>query len=111
MLSIHEKTKLFLMSGREVSLLQKRIGSPGYSLAADQYVNGYWRDTNHDGIKDTYVDGYHKTTPNNSTYDNYNTKGNTNPRTGKEGTVNPQPYNYQSPSYNPYSSPYGGSNR
>lgn len=59
------------------------------AFAGDQRVKGHWKDTDHDGVKDTYVQPYHKTEPNTSRYDNYSTQGNTNPWTGKEGTVNP----------------------
>lgn len=69
---------------------------------AGEYVNGYWKDTNHDGIKDTYVQPYQRSEKNNSLLDNYSTKGNINPYTGKEGTVDP----YKVPDSNPYSTPY-----
>ena len=44
-------------------------------------VKGY---TKNDG---TYVAPHHKTAPNKTQRDNYGSKGNTNPYTGKEGTV------------------------
>ena len=59
------------------------------SFAADSLTQGHWRDTNRDGVKDTYVQPYHRTTPNNTLQDNYSTKGNINPWTGQQGTVNP----------------------
>lgn len=37
----------------------------------------------------TYVEGHYRSSPNNTTTDNYSTKGNTNPYTGQEGTVTP----------------------
>lgn len=37
----------------------------------------------------TVVDGYFKTAPNDTKMDNYSTKGNVNPYTGKAGTVDP----------------------
>jgi hypothetical protein len=37
----------------------------------------------------TYVAPAYKTKPNKTKADNYSTKGNTNPFTGKKGTVNP----------------------
>jgi hypothetical protein len=55
------------------------------AFAGDTYVHSYIRK---DG---TYVQGYHRTTPNSSRYDNYSTKGNMNPWTGKAGTENPYP--------------------
>lgn len=60
--------------------------------SADTYVNGYYRS---DG---TYVNGYYRTEPNNTRLDNYSTKGNYNPYTGKVGTINP--YNEYGSSYN-----------
>lgn len=55
----------------------------GSALAKDTYVNGYVRK---DG---TYVQPHYRSAPNNSTYDNYSTKGNMNPYTGEKGTVDP----------------------
>lgn len=37
----------------------------------------------------TYVAPHFKSTPNKSKFDNFSTKGNINPFTGKKGTVNP----------------------
>ncbi|MEK7515615.1 MAG: hypothetical protein AAB555_01610 [Patescibacteria group bacterium] len=37
----------------------------------------------------SYVMPSHRTSPNTSKFDNYSTKGNYNPYTGKKGTVNP----------------------
>jgi hypothetical protein len=37
----------------------------------------------------TYVEGHQRTTPNGTKTDNYSTKGNINPYTGKSGTVDP----------------------
>lgn len=36
-----------------------------------------------------YVAPHYKTTPNRTKFDNFSTKGNYNPYTGKKGTVNP----------------------
>jgi hypothetical protein len=44
-----------------------------------EYVHGYYR---HNG---TYVQGYHRTVPNSTKSDNYSTRGNANPWTGKAG--------------------------
>lgn len=76
---------------------------------AGEWVNGHWKDTNRDGIKDAYVRPYMRSVPDNNSYNNYSSKPNYNPYTGKEGTVNP--YNvYQPPvpppPYNPRLSPY-----
>ena len=59
------------------------------SAFGDEYVQGY---TRRDG---TYVAPHHRTTPDGNPFNNYSTKGNVNPYTGKEGTVNP----YRQPSY------------
>lgn len=50
---------------------------------SSQYVPGYFRA---DG---TYVPGYYRTVPDNSPYNNYSTRGNVNPYTGRPGYVNP----------------------
>jgi len=56
---------------------------PISAVHADEYVNGYTRSNG------TYVEPYYKTSPNNSTFDNYSTKGNVNPYTGQAGTRDP----------------------
>ena len=53
------------------------------NIAYADYVNGHYRK---DG---TYVNGYHRSSPNGNPYDNYSTKGNVNPYTGKKGYKNP----------------------
>ena len=55
------------------------------------YVNGY---TRRDG---TYVQGHYRTNPNSTNTDNYSTKPNVNPWTGKPGTIEPD--NYRSTNY------------
>jgi len=61
------------------------------------HVDGYLKK---DG---TYVQPHMKTTPDATKDNNYSSKGNVNPYTGKEGTVNAQPSNPyavpQTPSY------------
>ncbi len=37
----------------------------------------------------TYIQPYYKSTPNSTKFDNYSTKGNYNPYTGKKGYTNP----------------------
>lgn len=59
---------------------------------ATTYVKGY---TRKDG---TYVNGYYRSTPNHTKLDNYSTRGNYNPYTGKVGTINP--YKQYGSSYN-----------
>lgn len=60
-------------------------GHYGYHSAnsGEHYVHGYTRS---DGA---YVNGYHQTNPNGTKYDNWSSKGNVNPHTGKPGTVDP----------------------
>lgn len=40
----------------------------------------------------TYVAPHMRSSPNNTTLDNYSTKGNVNPYTGQPGTKDPEPY-------------------
>lgn len=86
-------------------------------IADAERVGGHWRDTDRDGLKDTYIQPYYRSDRNNTTIDNYSTRGNTNPYTGERGTIDPYKQNnntlsnpYSSPnSYsNPYSNPYKG---
>lgn len=74
------------------------------SAIADDLVRGHWKDTDRDGIKDTWVDPYYRSNRNNSTYDNYSTKGNTNPYTGEKGHVDPYKdyYDYKPKTYKGY---------
>jgi hypothetical protein len=60
---------------------------PVISVAASSNVRGSWRDTDHDGIKDTYVQPHQRTTPNQSRTDNYGHPGNYNPNSG---SITPQ---------------------
>jgi hypothetical protein len=63
-------------------------------FAGDVWVNGY---TRKDG---TYVPGHHRSAPDSNPWNNYSTRGNINPYTGKSGYVDP----YKSYSPNPYKS-------
>lgn len=80
---------------------------------AQVYVPGYVRS---DG---TYVQGHYRTAPNSTKLDNYSTRGNVNPYTGEQGTVDPYQYRPQqyvpqtySQPQNPYSTqPLGGQQR
>lgn len=65
-------------------------------LASADWVKGYIRA---DG---TYVPGYYRSTPNNTTLDNYSTKGNVNPFTGQPGYVQPNASPPRPPQYQPY---------
>lgn len=72
---------------------------------ADNYTNGYMRK---DG---TYVQPHYQTAPDRNPYNNYSTKGNTNPYTGQAGTRDPyqvqQQYGNQNNSGSAYGNPYG----
>lgn len=57
------------------------------SSVSAEYVRGY---TKSDG---TYVKGYHRSSANHTKRDNYSTKGNINPYTGKAGTKTYDDYN------------------
>lgn len=61
-------------------------------------VKGY---TRKDG---TYVAPHYRSSPNSSKYDNYSTKGNYNPYTGKAGSVDPYRQPYEAPAYS-YTAP------
>jgi hypothetical protein len=61
-----------------------RYYDPTYRPAVgEHYVNGYFR------LDGTYVHGHYRTNPDNSFYNNWSTKGNVNPYTGKVGTKEP----------------------
>lgn len=66
------------------------------AFARDVHVRGYYRSNG------TYVQPHTRTAPNNSTYDNYSTKGNTNPYTGQRGYQNPSPSYGSGTLGNPY---------
>lgn len=58
-----------------------------FSAFADVSVRGY---TRQDG---TYVQPYHRSNPDGNPNNNWSTKGNTNPYTGREGSQQPQQNN------------------
>lgn len=73
------------------------------AFAGDVYVQGHYRS---DG---TYVQPHYQSAPNNSTYDNWSTRGNINPYTGEEGTQDRDRQRMQSarpPGAGTYNSPY-----
>jgi len=74
-----------------------------YFLAAQNpnhvHVSGYTKSNG------TYVMPHYRTAPNNTINDNFSTRPNINPYTGKQGTISPTytsspTYNYSNPSYN-----------
>lgn len=58
----------------------------GSAEARATRVSGYTRSNG------TYVAPYYRTSPNSTRFDNYSTRGNYNPYTGKKGYVNPYKY-------------------
>lgn len=70
----------------------------GSAVAGDHYVRGY---TRKDG---TYVAPHYQTNPNSTTSDNYSTRGNVNPYTGKPGTKPDTRPAYGSSAPSPYGS-------
>lgn len=54
------------------------------SVAQAKYQRGYYKPSTR-----TYVKGHFKTQSDNSKFNNYSTKGNRNPYTGKKGYRNP----------------------
>ena len=67
------------------------------AAAAQTYVQPYVTKNG------TYVQGHYRSSPNDTKVDNYSSQGNTNPYTGKAGTVDP--YKYQAPTYPTYQAP------
>jgi hypothetical protein len=66
-----------------------RYYDPTYKPAVGHhYVNGYFRKNG------TYVQGHYRTNPDNSFYNNWSTKGNVNPYTGRVGTKRPPMSSY-----------------
>ena len=67
---------------------------------AGQFVKGHTRS---DG---TYVASHYRSTPNNVQYDNYSTKGNSNPYTGERGSERDTTYDYKPQKQRSDSNPY-----
>jgi hypothetical protein len=70
------------------------------SLSAQVYVRGHTRS---DG---TYVAPHYRSSPNSTTLDNYSTRGNVNPYTGRVGTRDPDAQPRSNPYGSTYSNPY-----
>jgi hypothetical protein len=64
-------------------------GLISFANARSIRVKGYTRRST-----GSYVQSYRRTSPNRNKWDNYSTKGNINPYTGKKGTVNPYNFRY-----------------
>lgn len=74
------------------------------TASAQVYVHGY---TTSNG---TYVAPHYRSSPDSNPYNNYSTRGNVNPYTGKVGTKNPYSSSGSSyGSYGSYSNAYGSS--
>jgi hypothetical protein len=69
---------------RKLLILVALVATPAFAQSQVR-VDGHVRK---DG---TYVPPHTRTAPNNTTLDNWSTKGNTNPTTGKQGTRNHYP--------------------
>lgn len=69
------------MDKRVIPFLMVLFMIPGSLFAAQ--VDGYWRDSNRDGVKDTYVQPHQRSNPNSSRTDNYSYPGNYNPNSGE----------------------------
>jgi hypothetical protein len=67
-----------------LALLMLSVASIGFSALAQTRVRGY---TKRDG---TRVESHRRTRPNSTERDNWSTKENTNPDTGKRGTKTPR---------------------
>jgi len=76
---------------------------PAFSFASDR-VSGHWKDTNHDGIKDTYINPYERSNPNSIRTDNYSYPGNYNPNTGTFTPQSDSPRETYPTNPNPYES-------
>lgn len=87
-----------LLTLGSIFLLSSLVGD----LVADTYVKGY---TRRDG---TYVQPHYRSDSNNTKLDNYSTRGNINPYTGKYGTKDPYKNNNGNQNWrNSYNNPYG----
>lgn len=58
------------------------LAVPSFAARSVRVKGGYTKNG-------TYRQPHHRTAPNKTKMDNYGTKGNTNPYTGKKGTVDP----------------------
>ena len=77
---------------------------PIVTIAQDVHVKGYYKK---DG---TYVQSHYRSRADNNPYNNFSTRGNVNPYTGKRGTVNPYTSPYSPPAYKPQPRQYNGLN-
>jgi len=73
--------KKFIIGSVLALVLSFSFMSAGTALARGTYVHSYYKPSTH-----SYVQAYHRTEANYTRLDNYSTKGNYNPYTGKWGT-------------------------
>jgi hypothetical protein len=79
-----EVTKNQVLSS-EAATSKTRYYDPTFRPAVgEHYVNGYYRSNG------TYVSGHYRTNPDKSFWNNYSSRGNVNPHTGKVGTKRPK---------------------
>lgn len=72
-----------------IAAISLGFGFAGLAFAGDTYVQGYLKK---DG---TYVQGHFRSNPNDGTSDNWSTKGNVNPYTGKKGDRKSSDYDFE----------------
>lgn len=68
---------------KKLSIFLAIVAILAVSAFGDTYVRGHYRKNG------TYVTPHYRSNPNGSRFDNYSTKGNVNPYTGKRGTQSP----------------------
>jgi len=80
------------------------LAAPVISFSGER-TRGYWKDSDHDGIKDQWVEPYQRTHPNSSRTDNYGYPGNYNPNTGRFTPPSQSPRELYPYNPNPYERP------
>ena len=85
MVNLTSQHKTMLATASAVLLLlELMLASSPSALATESHAV-----RNHIRKDGTFVERHRQTNPNRSKLDNWSTKGNTNPHTGKQGTVDP----------------------
>jgi hypothetical protein len=72
-----------MAQGAQYYMRGNGAGARAVNPSAPTYVNPYVRQNG------SYVGGHYRSQSNDSTFDNYSTRGNVNPFTGKRGSTNP----------------------
>ena len=78
------------MRHRVWSVVALTLALLGLAATADAQSSVYVRP--HYRSNGSYVEGHYRTAPDSSRLNNWSTEGNTNPYTGKQGTVDPYSY-------------------